>query len=162
MTRAYVYRCEHKVTKKFYIGYREANYFPANLDFGTHYFTSSEEVSKNFADYTYRILAEFNNPKTAFEIEQTLIYESRNNPLLINQHWKTTVVYLDPSRDLRFFLNHRVRYDKATGNPYLAKNKKKKKKIRVPTTVERLGRTNAEFKLRNEQRRERRAQKKAL
>jgi hypothetical protein len=139
MTRAYVYRCEHKVTKRFYIGYREANYYPANLDFGTHYFTSSVEVSKNFADYTYRILAEFNNPKTAFEIEQKLIYESRNNPLLINQHWKTTVVDLDPLRDLRFLINHRVRYDKATGNPYLAKNKKKKKKIRPLTTVERLG-----------------------
>ena len=82
--------------------------------------------------------------------------------MLINQHWKTTVVDLDPLRDLRFFINHRVRYDKVTGNPYLAKNKKKNKKIRPLTTVERLGKTYAECKLQNKQRKERRAQREQM
>ena len=161
MARSYVYRCEHKETKRFYIGYREANYYPAYLDFGTHYFTSSTEVSNNFSDYTYKILAEFSHPKTAFEIEQKLIFESRNNPLLINQQWKTTVVHLDPTKDLRFFSGHKVRYDKITSKPYLAKNKKKKKKIIVPTEAERLGRTDAEFRKRNKLRKKRREEKKA-
>jgi len=162
MAKPYVYRCEHKETKRFYIGYREANHFPAYLDFGTHYFTSSIEVSNNFKDYTYEILAEFTEPKTAFEIEQMLIYKSRNNPLLINQHWKTTVVSIDELKTLRYFKEHVVKYSKVNGNPYLARKKKKKKKLRILTEAERLGRSDAEWMQRRKEKRIRREQKKLL
>ncbi len=81
---AYVYRCVHKETNRFYIGYREANNLPPVQDLGKAYFTSSKVVSKNFSDYNYEVLAEYDTGKMAFDVEQRLLYELRNDKMLIN------------------------------------------------------------------------------
>ena len=80
----YVYRCEHKKSKRFYIGYREGNKVPPNEDLGVFYFTSSSIVSRNFKNYNYEVLSEYETGKAAYDVEQRLIYEFRNDPLLIN------------------------------------------------------------------------------
>lgn len=153
MIKSYVYRCDHKFTGKFYIGYRKANTVPARSDFGTNYFTSCPEVSNNFQDYTYKILGEFRNSDTAFEIEQKLIHESRNNPLLINKQWKNTRLDINPAVNIKSLVNHVPRIDVISGNTKLVKKKKKSKKIRISTERERLGLTSAEFKQRRDLRR---------
>jgi hypothetical protein len=99
---AYVYRCEHKETKRFYIGYREANHLPAHQDLGKFYFTSSKIVSKNFSDYNFEILAEYDTGKMAFDVEQRLLYELRDDPYLINTSPPTNSKKLIPA-DLDIF-----------------------------------------------------------
>lgn len=86
--KPYVYRCKHKETKRFYIGYRAANKVPADEDLGIHYFTSSKEVSADFQNYNFEILSEYESVLMAFEVEQRLIYECRNDELLINKNFK--------------------------------------------------------------------------
>jgi hypothetical protein len=81
---AYVYRCVHKETQRFYIGYREANNLPPSQDLGKAYFTSSKLVSKNFSNYNCEVLAEYATGKMAFDVEQRLLFELRKDPLLIN------------------------------------------------------------------------------
>jgi len=95
--KPYVYRCEHKITKQFYIGYRYANEYPSFEDLGVHYFTSSVIVSTDFSNYNYEILSEYDTPGWAYEVEQRLIYENRSDPLLINRNFKkTNLITLDP------------------------------------------------------------------
>lgn len=97
MARPYVYRCEHKETKRFYIGYRRANELPAAEDFGIHYFTSCPEVRDYFEDYTFEILSEYDSSLMAFEVEQRLIYECRYDDLLINKNHKVrNLIQVDP------------------------------------------------------------------
>ena len=74
----YVYKCTEKDTGKFYIGYRFKNFVSANEDFGTHYFTSNEYVSKNFNKFDWEILAEFQDRKSAFAYETQLINETKS------------------------------------------------------------------------------------
>jgi len=146
MAKPYVYRCEHKTSHRFYIGYRKANTMAAKFDLGTYYFTSCPEVSNNFNDYTYKILGEFKYAATAFEVEQKLISESHNNPLLINKQWKHTKILIDQDINIRSLTNHIPRIDKVTGDVKLVKNRKKKKKIHISTEAERLGLTYAQEK----------------
>jgi hypothetical protein len=85
-TRAmpYVYMCIHKESKEFYIGYREANTLPSNVDFMC-YKTSSPIVSNNFDDYVWYIIAEFYTGNDAYDFEQQLIFENWRNDLLLNR-----------------------------------------------------------------------------
>jgi len=95
--KPYVYRCEHKETKKYYIGYRKANSVKASLDLGISYFTSCPEIRDNFDEYTYEVLEEYDTPAWAYEVEQRLIYECRKDPLLINKNYKRTgLIELQP------------------------------------------------------------------
>lgn len=97
MAKPYVYLCTHRDTKRFYIGYRRANVVPALEDLGTNYYTSSDEVKRNFNEFDYEILSEYDSPLMAFEVEQVLIYENRHNQLLINKNYKTkNHITLDP------------------------------------------------------------------
>jgi len=83
---AYVYICTHKVTNKFYIGYRCANLKhnrPSHLDF-VKYRTSLSAIKDNFDEYSYVIYAEFFDPDSAYDFEQLLIYENWKDPLLLN------------------------------------------------------------------------------
>lgn len=97
MIKPYVYRCEHKTTGRFYIGYRKANTVPAVEDLGVYYFTSCSEVSNNFNEYKYEILSEYTSSLMAYEVEQALIYELRHSDLLINKNYKTSNhITLDP------------------------------------------------------------------
>ncbi len=146
MAKPYVYRCEHKISGRFYIGYRKANSMSAKFDLGTYYFTSCPEVRNNFNEYTYKILGEFKYAATAFEVEQKLISESRNNPLLINKQWKHTKILIDQDITIRSLANHIPRVDKLTGDVRLVKHRKKKKKIHISTEAERLGLTYAQEK----------------
>lgn len=84
----YVYRCQHKITKKYYIGYRERNAvlgIPSSLDL-QNYKTSSKIVNPNFEEYDSVILAEFFTGDAAYDYEQQLISECWGDPLLINQN----------------------------------------------------------------------------
>lgn len=81
----YVYKCTHKITSHFYIGYREANKIPAIQDLPL-YRTSSKIVNPHFDDYTFTILLECENPQEAYLYEQQLIRENWKNPLILNQN----------------------------------------------------------------------------
>ena len=86
---SYVYICTHKETGKFYIGYRMANVelnIPSHLDL-PEYKTSSTTVRPDFHDYTWTIVAEFFDPGHAYTFEQQLIFDSWENPLLLNGHY---------------------------------------------------------------------------
>ena len=82
--RPYVYCCTHKVTNKFYIGYREANLVPSTQDLPI-YRTSSIIVNPDFDNYDWVILAEFKKGDDAYDFEQQLIYNSLKEELLINK-----------------------------------------------------------------------------
>lgn len=126
MAFPYVYKCTHKVTKRFYIGYREANKVPATSDFGFYYFSSCPEVNSYFNEYTYEILGEFRDPKTAYEIEQSLISRNSKNPLLINEQWKGSVVDLT-GKTLSGLKYHCTKYNSITNVPQLVKRRRKSK-----------------------------------
>lgn len=83
----YVYICTHKLTGKFYIGYRCANVNhnrPSHLDF-LKYKSSNHEIKNNFNEYDWVILAEFFNSDSAYDYEQLLIYNCWADPLLMNE-----------------------------------------------------------------------------
>ncbi|HET8688552.1 MAG TPA: hypothetical protein VFM18_18215 [Methanosarcina sp.] len=81
----YVYMGIHKTTRHIYIGYREANTLPSHLDI-FEYRTSSKIVNPKFDEYEWYILAEFFDSNSAYDLEQKLIFENWNNPLLLNQN----------------------------------------------------------------------------
>lgn len=81
--RPYVYMGTHKLTKKIYIGYREANTKPSHIDL-FDYRTSSRIVNPDFDQYDWYIVAEFNAGNDAYDFEQQLIFEHWDNPLLLN------------------------------------------------------------------------------
>jgi hypothetical protein len=82
----YVYRCEHRESGRFYIGYRKANIFPFAEDFGIHYFTSCDEVRQHFNEFKFELLSEYTHELMAYEVEQVLLYQLRRDPLMINGH----------------------------------------------------------------------------
>lgn len=75
----------HKTTGQIYVGYREANKIPSDRDLFI-YRTSSKIIRPNFDDYDWFIVAEFFAGDDAYDFEQQLIYEYRDNQLLLNQH----------------------------------------------------------------------------
>jgi len=83
--KPYVYKGEHKVSKKFYIGYRERNTDCGIVDL-IKYRTSSKKVNPVFDEFEWIIVAEFDNGNDAYDYEQKLIYEQWNNPLLLNKN----------------------------------------------------------------------------
>lgn len=83
----YVYICTHKTTGKFYIGYREKNNLPSNIDLPT-YKTSSKIVKPDFENYDWLIIAEFYNGDDAYDFEQHQIFANWSNPLLINKQYR--------------------------------------------------------------------------
>jgi hypothetical protein len=86
-TLPYVYKCVHKTTGQFYIGYRAANKIPSSNDLGFVYFTSSKTIKTiGFENFDYTILAEFFNWGDAYEYEQNLIAQYINNPQCLNKN----------------------------------------------------------------------------
>jgi hypothetical protein len=86
--KTYVYKCTHRDTGRFYIGYREANVKlnrTSDVDFPI-YKSSSKSVSSQFVDFDWIIVAEFENGNDAYNFEQTLIHEHWGNVLLLNEH----------------------------------------------------------------------------
>jgi hypothetical protein len=83
--KSYVYRCTHKETNEFYIGYRFANKVPPVDDLGIYYFTSSKFVKPRFNEFNYEILAEFDDSSLAHEFEQKLILENWKIKGLLNR-----------------------------------------------------------------------------
>lgn len=82
----YVYKCIHRITKQFYIGYRYKNVkynIPSHIDLPL-YRTSSKHIKLNFHEYDWVILAEFFDTDSAYEYEQTLIKETIHDPLSLN------------------------------------------------------------------------------
>lgn len=67
---------------------RSANKVTAHSDIGILYFSSSNEVKKNFQDYNIEILKEFGDSDSAFDYENELIRENFKNELLINKHYQ--------------------------------------------------------------------------
>ena len=81
----YVYICIHKITREFYIGYREKNKIPSDKDF-PKYKTSSANIKNNFDEYEWTIIAEFFQGDDAYDFEQYTIFQNWNNPLLLNKN----------------------------------------------------------------------------
>lgn len=80
----YVYICTNLNNGQYYIGYREANSLPAELDFPS-YRTSNPHIKREFKSYAWTIIAEFLDGDAAYDFEQQLIFENWENPLLINK-----------------------------------------------------------------------------
>lgn len=92
--RPYVYKCTHKQTGVFYIGFRCANKLPAQRDISV-YKTSSPNVHDNFDDFDAVIIGEFPDKHSAYDSEQALIFENLGNPLMLNRscfHNKTRFI----------------------------------------------------------------------
>ena len=90
MILPYVYKLVHKITGKFYFGYRSKNVsigLRSEDDLGIKYFTSSKYIRNNFSEYDYEIIAEFFTVDDAYAHEQSLIREHWGNPLLVNKHY---------------------------------------------------------------------------
>jgi len=84
---SYVYICTHKVSGKFYVGYRCANLNHnrfSHLDLPL-YKTSNPIIKKNFVEYNWQIVAEFFDSDAAYDFEQELINLYWNDPLLMNE-----------------------------------------------------------------------------
>ena len=88
LARPYVYCCRHRITGRYYIGYREQNVslnVPSTTDI-FRYKTSSQVVRSSFDEYDCVIIAEFDTGDSAYDFEQQLIFENWNDPLLINEN----------------------------------------------------------------------------
>lgn len=84
----YVYMCTHKLSGRFYIGYRESNVKlnrTSDVDFPM-YRSSSKAVKDHFDEFEWMIVAEFDTGTDAFAFEHQLIYKHWNDPLLLNEH----------------------------------------------------------------------------
>lgn len=86
----YVYICVHKLTKEFYIGYREhnVNLNRPSTDDLPMYKTSSKFVRPKFDEFDWYIIAEFFTGIDAYQFEQQLIFENWEDPLLINKQYR--------------------------------------------------------------------------
>jgi len=82
----YVYKCTHKQSGQFYIGFRKANRVSATEDLGVYYFTSSKYVKPIFNEFNYEIIAEFFDVDSAFNFEQELIRNEWRNPFILNRN----------------------------------------------------------------------------
>ena len=85
---SYVYMCTHKLSGRFYIGYRESNVKlrrTSDVDFPI-YRSSSKAVKNHFDEFDWIIVAEFESGADAYAFEHQLINENWYNPLLLNQH----------------------------------------------------------------------------
>ena len=106
MNFPYVYKLTHKENSQFYIGYREANLSPANLDIGFHYFTSSKTIQNiGFDNFYIDIINEFDHidretaALAAYDLENKLISENFDDPLCLNGHYR--------SRNVKGFRNNK-------------------------------------------------------
>jgi hypothetical protein len=79
----YVYKCTHKTSGKFYFGFRSANTLPPELDF-PRYKTSSTKVNGKFSEFNWEIIAVFFTKEDAYDFEQQLINDYREDPNIIN------------------------------------------------------------------------------
>lgn len=93
--RPYVYKLTHKTTGQFYIGHRWANKYPAHLDIGIHYFSSSSKVKKlGFENFDIQILFESISTDRdiaadhAYDVENEMISEVYDNSLCLNGQFR--------------------------------------------------------------------------
>jgi len=89
----YVYKLTHKETNEFYIGVRYGNTYPANLDLGIRYKSSSKVVKPRFGEFNYEVLAEFFDKEDAIDFEQHLIEENWSDPLILNKAIQVTKTF---------------------------------------------------------------------
>lgn len=89
----YVYKLTDRETGQFYFGFRCANKLSPEQDLGSVYKTSSKYVKKNFEKFDAQIIAVFTNRNSAYKLEQFLIKENFENPLILNKHWQSTEEY---------------------------------------------------------------------
>ena len=84
---SYVYLLTHRITGQIYIGsrYSKKQKLPSNLDLPL-YKTSSKIVKPIFDEFDWIIIAEFFDRISAVKFEQELIFENKNNPLILNRH----------------------------------------------------------------------------
>lgn len=94
----YVYILTHKNTNQFYFGYRKANKIPSDKDLPIYQSSSKHIRGLKFENFDWTILAEFFDVDSAYDFEQSLIFEHLKNPLCLNkscfengkQHFKRT------------------------------------------------------------------------
>lgn len=88
--RPYVYFGVNRITGQFYYGYREKNVQlnkPSHIDL-FEYKTSSKNVRPIFDDFDWSILVECERGDDSFDIEQEMICEHWDNPLLLNKQYR--------------------------------------------------------------------------
>lgn len=83
-----MYKLTHRITGQFYFGYRCKNKVPASQDLGIRYFTSGKITKEHFREFDYEIVAEFADADEAYDVEQRLIYQHKNNPLILNKQYR--------------------------------------------------------------------------
>jgi hypothetical protein len=87
MILSYVYKLTHKETYQFYIGSRTSTKQKLPADFDILKYKSSSKYVKElgFENFNIEIIAEFFDPKDAYDFEQNLIKENFKNPLILNK-----------------------------------------------------------------------------
>jgi hypothetical protein len=131
---AYVYLCTHKVSKHFYIGYRERNIAlgrVSTVDF-PRYKTSVKSIKENFNEYDWMVVAEFTEGNDAYDCEQQLIHENWDNPLMLNK----SCFY----QKTRFKGGHPISNDTKAKISKALKGKPSwhKGRVKTPETIERM------------------------
>ena len=92
---AYVYRLEYKPTGQFYYGYRKANIWYKRMpidDFWIHYFSSSKIVEAiinkyGTTDFDHDIIFESTDTEEVYRLEQEIIKQHIDNPLILNKRY---------------------------------------------------------------------------
>ena len=130
----YVYKLVNKTTNEYYIGYRKNNKYPAEIDLGTYYFSSSKYINKtNFDQYQIYILEKFDDSNCAYTFEQRLIFENWDDPLLLNKscfHGKKMFVNLPGYTMSENFKKNRSIQTKGKNNPMYGKSQPEYIKIK--------------------------------
>lgn len=85
IAKPYVYKLIHKESKEFYFGVRWGNKYPAELDLGKRYKTSSKIVKPRFDEFYIDSITEFTDNEAAIDHEQRLIESHWGDPLLLNK-----------------------------------------------------------------------------
>lgn len=139
----YVYWGTHRITKEYYIGYREANKVPSSQDLGYFYFSSSRNIRPRFHEFDWIVLAEFFEGKDAYEFEQLLIAEHIKNPLNLNKRlWAKYVGGSKHSKETKAKMRQKAlgRYHtEETKNKTRGENHYSNREDFVPQTAERNG-----------------------
>lgn len=92
---AYVYRLVYKPTGQYYYGYRMGNIGYKRMpvdDFWIHYFSSSRRVKAMFkkygkGDFDHEIIFQSTDIESVYWLEQHLIGNSVDNPLILNKRY---------------------------------------------------------------------------
>lgn len=163
----YVYLLTHKNTYQFYIGSRTGKKLklPSYEDI-LRYKSSSKKVKElGFENFDIEILAEFFDPKDAYQFEQELIKENFKDPLCLNRNYfiNGTSKFNTLGRKINFSEEHRRKLSIANKGKTLSpetrsklsvshKGKKISEETRLKYSKNATGENNSSSKFSNSER----------